>query len=229
MLRLVGASIVCVVSLAGCGDAGAPGSAPVEPPQGRPASGLRLEPAPRWIGRYCRKAADDLRHAVLCPRKLPPPVHVSPCRGPAPEEELWGRHCSVYVLDVLFEGPPGYRGPFSGRTGHLALWSVASRGPTDGRPFACPAGARREGAARLSGRYGSWWACPAAGADLNSGHIAFHWRQDRALHGISTHGATDVDREIVRAVVDELELVSPAAPSDRSLRESGSSAGRAST
>jgi hypothetical protein len=32
---------------------------------------MQLEPAPRWMGGYCRKAADALGYGVLCPVRLP--------------------------------------------------------------------------------------------------------------------------------------------------------------
>lgn len=118
---------------------------------------MQLKPVPKWMERYCTRAAADLGYAVLCPRRLPRLLDIVPCRGPAPAEELWGEHCFDYVLDALFMGPEGYRGPFRGRTGHLAVWTIGPR--SDFYPegvFACPGGGRREARIRLAGHIGYW-------------------------------------------------------------------------
>ncbi len=44
---------------------------------------------------------------------------------------------------------------------------------------------------------------------MNSGHVAFQWRDGDVIHGVSVHGTTDADKDIVRAVVDRLDLVGP--------------------
>ena len=112
----------------------------------------------KWMDGYCRKAADDLGCAVLCPGRLPRVLDIISCRGPAPAEELWGKYCFDYVLDSLFSGPPGYHGPFATnrRTGHLAVWTIGTKNDfyPDGL-FACPSGGTtqrprvRRGAFRL--------------------------------------------------------------------------------
>jgi hypothetical protein len=174
---------------------------------------MRLERAPKWMDGYCHKAANDLGYAVLCPLKLPSLIDIVPCRGPAPEEELWGKFCFDYVLDMLFNGPPGYQGPFpANRTaGHLALWTIApSSDMYQGGLFGCPGGGRKQ-PGRLRGHSGYWWVCPATGggANLNSGHVAFQWSAGGLIYGLSVHGITDVNREIVRTLVDQLDLVGP--------------------
>lgn len=164
---------------------------------------------------YCHKAADDLGYAVLCPRGLPRLLDLIPCRGPAPEEELWGKYCFDYVLDVLFTGPPGYRGPFrtAPRTGHLALWAI---GPDsdfyrEGQLFGCPGGGDRAQPDRVAGHSGSWWECPAtpAGANLNSGHVAFQWRAGRVVYGLSLHRISEINRQFVRVLLEHVDLVGP--------------------
>jgi hypothetical protein len=164
---------------------------------------------------YCHKAADDLGYAVLCPRRLPNLLDIVPCKGPAPREELWGRYCYDYVLDALFKGPPGYRGPFgrrAGRIGHLALWVIAPGSDFYPRGlFACPSGGRREEAERIAGHDGHWWACPhTAAANVNSGHVAFQWTSGEIVYGLSVHGITEQNREIVRELAAQLDLVEPA-------------------
>jgi hypothetical protein len=161
---------------------------------------------------YCHKAADDLGYAILCPRRLPQLVDLVPCRGPAPIEELWGKYCYDYVLDGLFRGPPNHKGPFGNRVGHLAVWTIAPG--SDFYPgselFACPAAERREGADRLAGHDGHWWACPhTASANVNSGHLAFQWEQDGIVYGLSVHGLDETSRSIVRELAPEVELVGP--------------------
>lgn len=176
------------------------------PPHAPRTASLQLERAPRWLGPYCRKAAADLGYAVLCPRRLPHPIGVIPCRGPAPEEELWGEYCFDYVLDVLFRGPRGYRGPFRAdrRTGHLALWTIGPESDfyPDGL-FACPGGGRRGPTDRLAGHKGFWWTCSAGeAANLNSGHVAFQWAAGDLVYGASIHGSRETDRELVRRLVE---------------------------
>ncbi len=163
---------------------------------------------------YCQKTADDLGYAVLCPRKLPRLIDIVPCRGPAPKEELWGKYCFDYVLDALFKGPPGYHGPFGTnlRAGHLAIWTIApSSDMYQGGLFACPGGGRKQSGGRLGRHSGYWWACPATsgGANLNSGHVAFQWSAGGLIYGLSVHGITDVNRQIVRELFDQLDLVGP--------------------
>jgi hypothetical protein len=165
---------------------------------------------------YCQTAADDLGYAVLCPRKLPRPLTIIPCSGPPPEKPRWGKYCFDYVLDVLFTGPPGYRGPFPAnrRTGHLAIWTI---GPgSDFFPdglLACPGGGITEEPGRLLGHAGSWWSCPTGnGANLNSGHVAFQWTSRRdVVYGLSVHGVTQVNREIVGGLLRRVALVGPGA------------------
>jgi hypothetical protein len=178
-----------------------------------PAADLPLQQAPNWMNGYCHKAADDLGYAVLCPRRLPNLIDIVPCKGPAPREELWGRYCYEYVLAALFRGPPGYRGPFGGRrTGHLALWVIAPGSDFYPRGlFGCPGEGTRQQAERIAGHDGYWWACPhSATANVNSGHIAFQWTSDEIVYGLSVHGITEQNREIVRELAAQLDLVEPA-------------------
>jgi hypothetical protein len=200
--------VLCsLLFLAACGDRGLPSAIPGDPANRTIAVDLQLEPAPTWMEGYCRKAADDLGYPVLCPLKLPPLLDVVPCRGPAPEEELRGEYCFDYVLDVLFRGPPAYRGPFGGksrRTGHLAIWTIAST--SDLHPdglYGCPGGGRKQSA--------HWWTCPenGGGANLNSGHVAFQWSVDGLLYGLSVHGVSGINRQLVRELLDQLHLVGP--------------------
>ena len=174
---------------------------------------IRLSRAPKWMDGYCRKAADDLGYAVLCPRRLPRVLDIIPCRGPAPAEELWGKYCFDYVLDSLFSGPPGYHGPFatSRRTGHLAVWTIGPKSDfyPDGL-FACPGGGRRKGPEVVAGHSGYWWACPeTAAANVNSGHIAFQWSMGDVVLGASVHGITAQNRKLVRELLFQSELVNP--------------------
>jgi hypothetical protein len=109
------------------------------------------------------------------------------------------------VLDILFTGPPGYRGPLGGkggRSGHLAIWTIA---PTsdfyqDGL-FGCPGGGQKQ--------HGHWWVCPATSANLNSGHVAFQWSVDNVVYALSVHGDAEINRQIVRELLDQLRLVGP--------------------
>ena len=175
---------------------------------------IPLSPAPKWMDAYCHKAADDLGYAVICPRRLPRVLDVIPCRGPAPAEELWGKYCFDHVLDSLFSGPPGYHGPFATnrRTGHLALWTIGPQ--SDFYPaglFACPGGGRREDAELVAGHSGQWWSCTeTAVANVNSGHIAFQWSVDGVVFGASVHGITAQNKELVRELLFQSELVLPA-------------------
>jgi hypothetical protein len=174
---------------------------------------IRLSRAPKWMDGYCRKAADDLGYAVLCPRRLPRVLDIIPCRGPAPAEELWGKYCFDYVLDSLFSGPPGYHGPFATnrRTGHLAVWTIGPKNDfyPDGL-FACPGGGRRKGPELVAGHSGYWWACPeTAAANVNSGHIAFQWSMGDVVLGASVHGITAQNRKLVRELLFQSELVGP--------------------
>jgi hypothetical protein len=179
-------------------------------------AGLRLERAPKWMAGYCQKAADDLGYAVLCPVRLPSMIDIVPCRGPTPRNELWGKYCFDYVIDSLFWGPPRYHGPFSAnrRVGHLAIWTIAPssdmyRGDRGGL-FGCPGGGRRKESTRLRGHSGHWWACPASrAADLNSGHVAFQWFAGGRIYGVSVHGNSQINRRIVRELLDHLDLVGP--------------------
>jgi hypothetical protein len=162
---------------------------------------------------YCRKAADDLGYPVLCPRVVPTLIDIVPCRGPAPEEELWGEYCLDYVLDILFEGPRDYRGPFATRprAGHLAIWTIASTsGMYQGGLYGCPEGGEQQEPAQLDGHTGYWWTCPAGG-NLNSGHVAFQWSANGVVSGVSAHGFTPVNRALVRTLLDQLVLLSPRA------------------
>jgi hypothetical protein len=174
---------------------------------------LRLEPVPRWMEGYCHKAADDLGYAVLCPMRLPSRYDLLPCRGPTPKNELWGKYCFDYVLDSVFKGPPGYHGPFAAnrRAGHLAIWTIApSSDMYQGGLLGCPEGGLRKESARFRGHSGHWWACPATRvADLNSGHVAFQWFATGVVYGVSVHGINDVNRRIVRELLDHLDLVGP--------------------
>jgi hypothetical protein len=171
------------------------------------------------MGDYCRRAANDLGYAVLCPRQLPRPIEIIPCYGPAPEEELWGEHCVDFVLDVYFTGPPEYRGPFAAnrRTGHLAIWTIGPESDfySDFDPyglFGCPGGGRKGEPDQLEGQAGRWWACPAgATANLNSGHVAFQWRVGEVVYGVSVHGIDNVNRQLVSQLIDRVELVEPVA------------------
>jgi hypothetical protein len=163
---------------------------------------------------YCRKAANDLGFPVLCPGKLPRLVEIIPCRGPAPEEKLWGKHCFDYVLDVLFAGPPGYPGLFQGpgrRTGHLAIWTIGPESDLypDGL-FACPSGSQMGRPDQLGAHEGSWWTCPPGeAANLNTGHVAFQWVENGVVYGLSVHGDASVNEPIVRGVFEQLSLVGP--------------------
>jgi hypothetical protein len=189
----------------------APSAGQTEP--GNTSSDVFLRPVPKWMEGYCHRAADDLGFPVLCPRRMPRLIDIVPCKGPAPREELWGKYCYDYVLDALFRGPPGYRGPFGGTAGHLAIWTI---GPgSDFHPgeglFACPGGGLREESERVGGHEGSWWRCPhTTAANVNSGHIAFQWRSDDVVYGLSVHGLTGESRRIVRVLAGQLQLVGPA-------------------
>jgi hypothetical protein len=209
-LRLL---VLCFVVAAGCqGEGPTKRDSPIL--GARPMPSIQLERAPRWMGPYCRKAAADLGYAVLCPRQLPHPIDIVPCRGPAPAEELWGEYCFDYALDVLFTGPPGYRGPFAPnrRTGHLAIWTIAPESDfyPDGL-YACPGGGTSEEPGRLLGRAGSWWTCPAGkSANLNSGHVAFQWTAPNdVVYGLSVHGVSGVNRAIVGELLRRVALVGP--------------------
>ena len=166
---------------------------------------------------YCHKAADVLGYPVVCPRRFPPPLTVIPCGGPDPEAERWTEHCHDYVLDVIFKGPPGYRGPFRAapRTGHLALWAIGPGSDfyREGQLFGCPGGGGRGQPDRVAGHSGSWWECPAtpAGANLNSGHVAFQWRAGRVYYGLSLHRISEVNRQFVRVLLQQVDLVEPRA------------------
>jgi hypothetical protein len=181
---------------------------------GATADWIPLRRVPKWMDGYCHKATDDLRYAVLCPRRLPRVLDIIPCRGPAPAEELWGKYCFDFVLDALFTGPPGYEGPFATnrRTGHLAVWAIGADSdfyPDDGL-FACPGGGRREEPELIAGHSGYWWTCPETkAANVNSGHVAFQWSMGDVVLGTSVHGMTAENRKLVRELLFESELVSP--------------------
>ena len=175
--------------------------------------GLRLQAPPAWMAGYCHKAANDLGYPVLCPQALPPLVDIVPCRGPAPAEVLWGRYCVDYVLDALFRGPPGYQGPFGNSVGHLALWTVSTSSDFwHGGFFGCPGGGQRRKPERIDEHEGYWWSCPATsgGANLNSGHIGFQWLVGNLVSGMSVHGLTEVNQQMVRELLGRVEEVRPA-------------------
>jgi hypothetical protein len=206
-LRLL---VLCFVLAAGCeSERPAERNSPILAAPGLPS--LQLERAPRWMNPYCRKAAADLGYAVLCPRRLPRTLDIIPCEGPAPEEELWGEYCFDYVLDILFTGPPGYRGPFAAnrRVGHLAIWTIGPESDfyPDGL-FGCPGGGASGEQGRLLGNAGSWWTCPQGG-NLNSGHVAFQWSANDVVYGVSVHGITAVNRGVVGELLGRVALVGP--------------------
>jgi hypothetical protein len=39
--------------------------------------------------------------------------------------------------------------------------------------------------------------------------VAFQWRADRVIYGVSVHGVTEVNRQIVRELLGNLDLVGP--------------------
>jgi tryptophan synthase alpha subunit len=39
--------------------------------------------------------------------------------------------------------------------------------------------------------------------------VAFQWFADGVIYGVSVHGITDVNRRIVRELLDNLDLVGP--------------------
>ena len=205
----------CLLALAACEGSsdGEPAATFPKPSESSYSAELRFQPTTGWMPGYCRKAANDLGYAVLCPTLLPHPIEIIPCYGPAPEEELWGEYCFDDVLDVLFTGPPGFRGPFrfNRRTGHMAMWAI---GPgSDFYPhglFACPEGGERKQPDRIAGYGGEWWICPATKtANLNSGHVAFQWLTNDVVYEVGVHRVTDVGRQIVRAEIMTLDLVIP--------------------
>jgi hypothetical protein len=190
------------------GDVGTPSSE-------HAAVALPLRKAPAWIDRYCHEAADDLGYPVICPRRLPRPLTIISCEGPDPKSPRWTDHCFDYVLDVLFRGAPGYRGPFwtAPRTGHLAVWAIGphSQFNRGGQLVGCPGGGRRAQPERLLGNSGFWWECPTspAGANLNSGHVAFQWRAGGVVYGLSLHRISEVNRQFVRVLLEHADLVLP--------------------
>lgn len=214
MPRILATLALCSLLLLTACDDGNPTKDGAVPSKGRIVAGLRLEPAPKWMEGYCHKAADDLGYAVLCPMRLPSWYDIVPCRGPTPENELWGKYCFDYVLDSVFKGPPDYHGPFSAtnpRAGHLAIWTIAPTSEMyEGGLLGCPGGGRRKESARLRGHAGHWWDCPASRVgDLNSGHVAFQWSAGGVIYGLSLHGINQIDRRIVRELLDNLDLVGP--------------------
>ena len=46
-------------------------------------------------------------------------------------------------------------------------------------------------------------------SNLNSGHVAFQWFADGVIYGVSVHGITDVNRRMIRELLDYLVLVGP--------------------
>ena len=210
---LLAALVICGLLVLTTCDDGSPMKGGTNKSKGTIVSGMRLEPAPKWMEGYCHKAANDLGYAVLCPVLLPSRYDLIPCRGPTPKNELWGKYCFDYVLDSVFKGPPGYQGPFAAnrRAGHLAIWTIAPTSDMYQRGlFGCPGEGLRQEPARLGGHSGHWWACPATrAADLNSGHVAFQWSAGGVIYGLSVHGITNVNRRIVRELLDQLDLVGP--------------------
>lgn len=173
-----------------------------------------LRKAPGWTNGYCHEAADDLGYPVICPRRLPRPLAIISCNGPDPKFPRWTENCFDYVLEDIFTGPPGYRGPFRTvrRTGHLAMWAIGPESDfyRDGL-LGCPGGGRRTRPDVVAGHSGFWWECPdsAAGANLNSGHVGFQWRADRVIYGLSLHRISEVNRQFVRVLLDHVDLVGP--------------------
>jgi hypothetical protein len=211
--RILATLALCgLVLLAACDD-GTPTRGETDTSKRTILAAIKLGPVPRWMEGYCHKAADDLGYAVLCPVWLPPRYDLIPCRGPTPKNELWGKYCFDYVLDSVFKGPPDYHGPFAAnrRAGHLALWTIAPTSDMyEGGLFGCPGGGLRKESARLRGHAGHWWTCPwTRAADLNSGHVAFQWLADGVIYGVSVHGVTEVNRQILRELLDNLDLVGP--------------------
>lgn len=212
--RILPTLVLCGLLLLTACDDGSPTKGGTDKSKGTIVADIKLGPVPGWMDGYCHRAADDLGYAVLCPVRLPPRYDLIPCRGPTPKNELWGRYCFDYVLDSVFKGPRDYHGPFSAtnpRAGHLAIWTIAPTSDMyEGGLFGCPGGGLRKESARLRGHSGHWWTCRATrAADLNSGHVAFQWFADGVIYGVSVHGITDVNRRIVRELLDNLDLVGP--------------------
>lgn len=95
--------------------------------EGAMAAPMRLERVPMWMAGYCRKAANDLGYAVLCPRKLPRLIVHRRVQRARSEGGVVGQVLLRLRPDILFRGPPGYHGPFSSNpsAGHLAIWTIA--------------------------------------------------------------------------------------------------------
>jgi hypothetical protein len=45
----------------------------------------------------------------------------------------------------------------------------------------------------------------------DSGHVAFQWTSDEIIYGLSVHGITEKNREIVRELAAQFDLVDPRA------------------
>jgi hypothetical protein len=185
--------------------AAAAGYAPAPLPAGvLELGGVYLLPTTGQLRRQCRQAAQRLGVAVPCPMLLPAPApNTTPptlCQRRLPCDPRVG---------LLFElggfvVPPGYVGVDPATGARLAIGAAKQ---TAAFPVAC-AGEQSVSSVTVRGTRGRLFDCPPQSGP-HRGSVLLRWREQGMVMAVSVNGHSDLNRRLVLALAEHLELVRP--------------------
>jgi hypothetical protein len=166
-------------------------SAPV-PPNSALIGGIYIVPASQSLIKTCRRAQNMLPYPIYCPTRVPSGWHgdVCPVAG-----------CGVFKLIGFFDAPSDYVGSEPNQ-GHINFWGMPTR-DRDTFGGGCP-GTAPTRRIQFRGRPASFFNCPE-GSSLDSGHVLLEWHEGRFAYGVSAHGVSDVNRQLVLYLARHIE------------------------
>jgi hypothetical protein len=166
------------------------GNSVAEPPPGsKLIGGIYLVPTDDDMRADCEEAARWINPPVACPTLLPDDAALF--------LDLWRG-------SALFEG--GYPLPESHDPDAVAhLWVISTRPELAADVEGCSRVLRRS-PTTIRGHPATLLACGEA-SELHGGHVVLVWKEGGGSHAVSLHGVTDVNRRLVRAIAESVELV----------------------
>ena len=182
------------------------------------AGGVYLEPTRSPSTQTCAELADDLQLVVACPTRLPVPAH-----GPSCEIDSchYGDSPGAVIEQRLFLVPPDWPEEVQPQV-IVASARVSNAGADekdeglviDGPTELVACTAEEPVVATSQPRFvqcpeGQQW-IPRFQGEPHEGHTAAFWRKDDAVYGASVEGHHPRAAELLHALIDGLDYVTPA-------------------